>query len=61
MPHLPHEPDVPVQDGISEAPVLEAKTESFLERLVEPQWGHLVPRQREERTKSSLSLLHCSQ
>jgi hypothetical protein len=61
VPHKPHEPGVPVQDGISDPPLLEAKTESFLESLVEPQCGHFVPFQLEERTRISLSFSHCSQ
>jgi hypothetical protein len=39
----------------------EAKTESFLERRVEPQLGHLVPFQSLERTRISLSFSHFSQ
>jgi len=38
-------------------PMLEAKTDSFFSSLVEPQWGHSVPFQREERTRISLSFL----
>jgi hypothetical protein len=61
---MPHDLGLPVQDGSSVAllpPVEEAKTENFLESLVEPHRGHLVPFQLGERTKTSLSRSHCSQ
>ena len=59
---MPHDFGLPVQvgDGAS-PPELEAKTESFLLSFFEPQSGHGVPFQLEERTRTSLSLSHCSQ
>ncbi len=41
--------------------VVEANTDSFFVRRVEPQWGHWVPSHWLLRTSSSLSLSHCSQ
>ena len=62
VPHMPHEPGLPVQlTSGSPPPPAEAKTESFLTRRVDPQWGHFVPVQSEERTRSSLSCWHFSQ
>jgi hypothetical protein len=61
VPHIPHEPDFPEHEGDSELPVPDAKTESFFESLVEPQCGHFVPFQLEERTRISLSFSHRSQ
>jgi hypothetical protein len=55
---------VPLQDGawlLSLVPPEEAKTESLLESLLEPQCGHLVPFQALERTRISLSRSHFSQ
>jgi len=44
-----------------EAATEEAKTERFLDNFVDPQCGHLVPFQRLDRTKSSLSFSHFPQ
>jgi hypothetical protein len=64
VPHRPQELGTPEQDG-SEAEALpgieEAKVENFLLSFFEPHSGHSVPFQSLERTKISLSLLHCSQ
>jgi hypothetical protein len=52
------------QAGASPPPefaVVEANTDSFFDRRVEPQWGHWVPSQLLLRTSNSLSLSHCSQ
>lgn len=38
-----------------------AKVENFLLNRVDPQWGHGVPFQSDERTKTSLSRSHASQ
>ena len=60
----PHEPEpLPPQGGASLTPAAteDANTESFFDSLVEPQCGHLVPRQRLERTSNSLSFSHFSQ
>ena len=48
------------QEGACSAlpPVEDANTDSRLEILVEPQCGHLVPFQRLERTRISLSFWH---
>jgi hypothetical protein len=63
QPQPPQEPlplhDAGALDGLL-APA-EAKTESFLESLGEPQCGHLVPFHLLERTKISLSCSHLSQ
>jgi hypothetical protein len=40
---------------------LEAKTDNFFSRRVDPQWGHFVPFQSLDRTRISLSLPHLSQ
>jgi hypothetical protein len=56
------DPDVMADmDVMLAPPVEEAKTENFLESLVEPHRGHLAPFQSGERTKTSLSHSHCSQ
>jgi hypothetical protein len=63
-PQQPHEPGVPVHDGASPPllpPADDAKTESFFERLVEPQSGHRVPFQSLKRTRISLSFSHFPQ
>jgi len=57
----PPPPPLPSHAGASLAPVLEANTENFLVILVEPQCGHFVPFQSEERTRISLSLSHFPQ
>jgi hypothetical protein len=58
----PQEPAPLAHEGASAPlPSEEAKTESFLESRVEPQWGHLAPFQLLERTSTSLSLSHFSQ
>ena len=53
----------PVHAGAGSAPLplLEAKTERFFLRRVEPQRGHFVPRQFDDRTRTSLVVSHCSQ
>lgn len=64
MPQRPQEWGVPVQAGaspLSLPPVEEAKTENFLESRVEPQFGHRVPFQSLERTRTSLSFSHWPQ
>jgi hypothetical protein len=62
VPHIPHEPGVPLHEGASLAPpVEEANTENFLSSFVEPQYGHGVPCQSLERTRSSLSFPHFPQ
>ena len=61
MPQRPHDLGVPVQDGSLLTPLLEAKTESFLFNLVEPQRGQGVPSHFEDRTRTSLSFPHFSQ
>jgi len=64
VPHMPQEWGVPVQEGAGSEPpplTLEAKTESFFESFVEPQWGHGVPSQWLERTRISLSFSHFPQ
>jgi hypothetical protein len=58
---MPQELGLPLQAGPSASPVAEAKVESFLESLGEPQCGHLVPFQLVERTNTSLSRSHFSQ
>jgi hypothetical protein len=46
----------------SAAPLAEeANTDKRFESLFDPQWGHLVPFQRVERTRISLSFSHFSQ
>jgi hypothetical protein len=37
------------------SPPLDAKTENFFSRRVDPQWGQGVPFQSEDRTSNSLS------
>jgi hypothetical protein len=58
----PHEPDLPPPPhdaGSADCPpALEAKTDSFLESLVEPHFGQGVPSQRRERISNSLSAPH---
>ena len=64
MPQRPHEAGTPEQDGPSPTPppaALEAKTDSFLVRFLEPHSGQGVPRHLEERTRISLSRPHFSQ
>ena len=46
---------------LEEGPVEEANTESFLDNLVEPQFGHLVPCHLLDRTRISLSFSHFAQ
>jgi hypothetical protein len=59
---MPQELGVPLQEGSDPAPpAADAKTESFLASLVEPQCGHFVPSQLLERTRTSLSFSHFSQ
>jgi hypothetical protein len=47
--------------GLVVPPAEEANTDSRLESLADPQWGHLVPFQRLERTRISLSFSHLLQ
>jgi len=60
VPHLQHEPELPPHEAGSEdgPPALEAKTDSFLDSLVEPHFGQGVASQRRERISSSLSAPH---
>jgi hypothetical protein len=59
---MPHDLGVPLQLGAADSPPIEeAKTESFLASLVEPQCGQAVPSQCVLRTSSSLSRWHPSQ
>ena len=54
----------PLQEAASEEPpplALEAKTDIFLVRRVEPHRGQAVPSQELERTRISLSAAHFSQ
>lgn len=44
--------------AVSSEPPLEANTESFFSSLTDPQCGHFVPSQSEERTSISESWLH---
>lgn len=58
VPQRPQERGTPEQAAPSSpapSPPLEAKTESFLASLVEPQCGQAVPSQWLERTSTSLS------
>jgi hypothetical protein len=61
VPHMPQLLGTPVHWGADSPATLEAKTESFLCSLVEPQAGQAVPFQFEERTRISLSLSQASQ
>jgi len=62
VPQRPQDFGWPVQAGASAAePLLEAKTENFLESFFDLQCGHGVPSQSDERTRTSLSRPHESQ
>jgi len=62
VPQSPHDFGWPVQTGADSSPVaLDANTESFFVNRVEPQWGHGVPSQLLDRTRTSLSFSHFSQ
>jgi len=52
---------VPLQDGASLAPALEAKVEKLFASFVEPQCGHFVPFHLLDRTRISLSFSHFPQ
>ena len=64
MPHSPQEDGVPLHDGgADEPPVLDvdANTENFLLKRVDPHLGQGVPSQAVERTNTSESFPHASQ
>ncbi len=64
VPHMQHEPGLPLHDGASEPPPFDtddANTDNFFVSLVEPQCGHAVPFQSLERTRISLSFSHFPQ
>jgi len=58
---MPHELGFPEHDSSAPPPVFDANTESFLDNLPDPHFGHLVPSQLLERTRISLSFSHFSQ
>jgi hypothetical protein len=51
----------PVAAMLVEPALAEAKVENFLDNFLEPQCGHSVPFQSDERTRISLSVPHFSQ
>jgi len=59
-PHRQREPELPPHEAGSDdsPPALEAKTDSFLDKLAEPHFGQGIPSQRRERTSNSLSAPH---
>jgi len=63
VPHIPHEPGLPLQESPAEDPpaTLEAKTDSFFFNFLAPQLGQAVPCQRLDRTSTSLSFPHFPQ
>ena len=64
MPHRPQEEGVPEQAGPSPPPVLallEAKTDNFFFKFLDPQAAQDVPSHRVERTRISLSRPQFSQ
>ena len=57
VPHRPHDDGVPLHVAPSPAPPCTdaANVENFFDNVVEPQCGHGVPFQSEDRTRTSLS------
>jgi hypothetical protein len=51
----------PQLEAAALCPFAEANTDSFFVRRVEPHAGHAAPRQREDRTRISLSFPHFAQ
>jgi hypothetical protein len=61
---MPQDPGLPLHPAGASSKAADppdAKTESRFLRRVEPQWGHLVPLQSLDRTRTSLSFAHFSQ
>jgi hypothetical protein len=63
VPQRPHELGVPVQAEASAefSPPLEANTDSFFVKRLDPHFGQAVPSQRLERTRISESTPHFPQ